>query len=63
VVLTTKALAAMNAIPDRLGGTLGSQIANAAQQGSGEGKLKLAELAGSFFGNFIGSGTKSIAGG
>jgi hypothetical protein len=64
VVLTTKALAAMNATPEKLKQSLGSQIADAAKQGSSnEGKLKLAELVGTLLGSFTGSATKSIGGG
>lgn len=64
VVLTTKALAAMNAIPEKLGPSLGSQFANAAKQSSSDaGKIKLAELVGTFLGSFAGSTAKSVGGG
>ncbi len=64
VLLTTKALAAMNAVPEKLGRSLGSQLADAAKQGSSEaGKIKLAELVGSLLGSFKGSAAKSIGGG
>ncbi len=61
VILTTKALAAMNAIPEKLGQSIGSQIAAAANEGSSNvGKLKLAELVGTLIGNFVGSTAKSM---
>lgn len=64
VLLTTKALAAMNAIPEKLDRPIGSQIADAVKQGSSqEGKVKIAELVGTLFGSFAGSITKSIGGG
>ena len=64
VLLTTKALAAMNAVPEKLGQSIGSQLADAAKQGaSNAGKLKLAELVGTLLGSFTGSATKSIGGG
>ena len=64
VLLTTKALAAINAVPEKLGQSIGSQLANAAKQGaSNAGKLKLAELVGTLLGSFTGSATKSIGGG
>jgi hypothetical protein len=64
VLLTTKALAAMNAVPEKLNQSLGSQIADAAMQGSSnEGRLKLSELVGTFFGSFAGSAAKSIGSG
>ena len=64
VMLTTKALAAMNAVPEKLDQSLGSQITDAAKQGaSGEGKIKLAELVGTLIGSFTGSAAKSIGGG
>jgi hypothetical protein len=64
VLLTTKALAAMNAIPEKLGRPLGPQLTDAVKQGaSNEGKIKLAELVGTLLGSFTGSATKSISGG
>jgi hypothetical protein len=64
VLLTTKALAAMNAVPEKLNRPLGSQITDAVKQGSSqEGKVKVAELVGTLFGSFAGSVTKSIGGG
>jgi len=64
VLLTTKALAAMNAVPEKLDRPLGSQITDAVKQGSSqEGKIKVAELVGTLFGSFAGSATKSIGGG
>jgi hypothetical protein len=64
VCLTTKALAAMNAVPEKLQQPLGSQLAEAAKQGSSDaGKLKLAELVGTLLGSFTGSVTKSVGGG
>jgi hypothetical protein len=64
VCLTTKALAAMNAVPEKLGSSLGLQLTEAAKQGkSEEGKRRLGELVGSFLGSFTGSGAKAIGGG
>jgi hypothetical protein len=64
VVLTAKALAAMNAVPEKLGRPLGSEIAEAAREGSSDaGKNKLAELVGTLLGSFTGSAVKSIGGG
>lgn len=64
VCLTTKGFAAMNAVPKELGGTVGTQITEAAKQGTSQaGKLKLAELVGSLLGSFTGSVTKSLGGG
>jgi hypothetical protein len=64
VLLTTKALAAMNAVPERLNQSVGSQLADAAKQGSSDaGRIKLAELVGSLLGSFTGSAAKSMGGG
>ena len=64
VCLTTKALAAINAVPEKLNQSLGSQLAEAAKQGSSKaGKLKLAELVGTLLGSFTGSAAKSFNGG
>jgi hypothetical protein len=64
VCLTTKALAAMNAVPEKLNQSIGLQITDAAKRSSSnEGKLKLVELVGTLLGSFTGSATKSIAGG
>ena len=64
VCLTAKALAAMNVIPEKLGGSLGSQITDAAKEGTSEaGKRKLAELVGSLLGSFVGSVTKALGSG
>ena len=64
VCLTTKALAAMNAVPQKLGSSLGAQLTQAAKQGtSEEGKRKLAELVGSLLGSFTGSAAKAIGSG
>jgi hypothetical protein len=62
-VLSTKALAVMNLVPPNLTQSLGTQIAEATKKGSSEsGKSEMAGLIGTFFGNFIGSVTKSISG-
>jgi hypothetical protein len=64
VCLTTKGLAAMNAVPAKLQPPIGTQLAEAAKHGSSpEGRRKIAELAGTFLGSFTGSVTKSLGGG
>ena len=64
VGLTSKALAAMNAVPEKLSASFGSQITEAVKEGSSEaGKRKLAELVGSLLGSFAGSITKSFGSG
>ncbi len=64
VCLTAKALAAMNAVPEKLSGSFGIQITEAAKQGKSEdGKLKLGELVGSLLGSFAGSAAKAIGSG
>jgi hypothetical protein len=64
VCLTAKALAAMNAVPEKLDASFGIQITEAAEQGKSEdGKLKLGELVGSLLGSFAGSAAKAIGSG
>jgi hypothetical protein len=64
VGLTSKALAAMNAVPEKLKESLGSQISEAVKDGTSEaGKRKLAELVGSLLGSFTGSAAKAIGSG
>lgn len=54
----------MSTVPEKLGRSLGSQLADAAKQGTSDaGKLKLAELVGTLLGSFTGSAAKSIGGG
>jgi len=63
VVLRTKAIAVMNVVPPSLSQPLGSELADATKQASTEGgKRKITELMGNFFGSFIGSFSKTIAG-
>jgi hypothetical protein len=63
-VLTDKALWAMNAVPERLSQRLGSQLIDAAKQGSSdEGKRKLSGIIGEFFGSALGATIKSLGGG
>jgi hypothetical protein len=63
VVLTTKGMAALNAVPPSLGRPLGSELADATKQASTEsGKIKMAELMGTLFGSFMGSVMKKFAG-
>jgi hypothetical protein len=63
LVLTAKGLSIMNAVPESLSRSLGSEIADATKEASTErGKRKIAELMGNFSGSFIGSLTKSISG-
>ena len=62
-VLTTKALTVMNLIPPNLTKSLGTQIMEATKNGSSEsGKSEMVGLMGNFFGNFVGSMTKTIMG-
>jgi hypothetical protein len=63
VGLTTKALVAMNAVPEKLHQPLGAQLTEAAKQESNAGRLKLAELMGTFFGSAVGTATKSLGAG
>lgn len=63
-VLTDKALWAVNAVPERLGQRLGSQLIDATKQGSSdEGKRKLGGIIGEFFGSALGATIKSLGGG
>jgi hypothetical protein len=62
-VLTTKGMAAMNAVPPSLSRPLGSELAEATEQASTEaGKRKISELIGELFGSALGSFTKNISG-
>jgi hypothetical protein len=64
VVLATKAMTVMNIAPPSLSQPLGSQLADAAKDGSSEhAKSKMAELMGEFFGSLLGSLTKHMSGG
>ena len=64
LMLTTKALAAMNAIPEKLGWPRGSQLVEATKQGaSEEGKRKIAGMVADLFGSFVGSAIKSFGSG
>jgi hypothetical protein len=61
VLLTTKALTAMNAIPEKLDRPIGPQLTEVVERGSSqEGKVRLAELVGTLFGSFTGSVAKSL---
>jgi hypothetical protein len=63
VVLTTKGMAAMNAVPPSLSRPLGSELAEATKEASTEeGKTRISQMMGDFWGSFIGSLTKSISG-
>lgn len=59
VTLTSKGLAAMNAMPSGVRQTLGSELAKAAEQGSPASLVRIGELIGGFLGGF----TKSIGSG
>jgi hypothetical protein len=64
VVLTTKGIAAMNVVPPSLNRRLGSELADATKEASTEeGKIRLSQMMGNFWGSLIGSFTKSISGG
>jgi hypothetical protein len=64
VMLTTKALAAMNAIPEKLGGPRGSQLVEATKEGaSEEGKRKIAGVVGELFGSAVGGVIKTLGSG
>jgi hypothetical protein len=62
-VLTTKGMAALNAVLPSLSQPLGSELAEVTKEASTEGgKTRISQMMGNFWGSFIGSFTKSISG-
>jgi hypothetical protein len=59
VMLTTKGLAATNAVPSGLKGSLGIELRKAVEEGSPSNLSRIGDLIGGFFGGF----TKSIGSG
>jgi hypothetical protein len=63
LLLTTKGLAAMSAVPPSLNRPLGSELADATKEASTEGgKTRISQMMGDFFGSFAGSFTKTFTG-